>query len=168
MKKAPKPTISSGYCTTSRLAELFGLNRKTIAEWRKLGHPVPAKVNGQEDLAAWREYFRANPEAGRADGKPRKDRETLLCEKLEVEIALARTKYEQQLGELVPVGEVRESATRIYSVVRGEFLKFAADLPPRLSGLSEVEISKVLRAEIMGILQNLSDESGKMYALKET
>jgi hypothetical protein len=62
--------------TTTRLAELFQVNRKTIAQWRLEKRPgIPAKVGNKEPLAEWRAYFAANPSAGHYDGKPRKDRE---------------------------------------------------------------------------------------------
>lgn len=164
MRKRPEKTpIADGYVTTARLAELFQVTPKTIFEWRKLGRPVPEKVDGKEDLAAWRSYFAANPQAGHGDGKPRKDRESLMCEKLEVDIAIARVKYEEAMRVLVAAAEVRESATRMYSVVRGELLKLSSDLPPRLSGLSESEMQKIIKADLIEILRFLSDETNDLY-----
>ena len=65
--------------------------------------------------------------------------------------------------ELVPSGKVREAATACYSVVRAELLKLTSDLPPQLSGLSETKIQKVLRENIIEILDNLSDAQGKVF-----
>lgn len=66
--------------------------------------------------------------------------------------------------ELVPVGEVRESMTRVYSAVRGELLKLPSDAAPRLEGLGAAQIQALLRDEIIAILERLSSETGKLYA----
>jgi hypothetical protein len=150
--------------TTSRLAEIFQVNRKTIAGWRKDGREgIPAKIDGKEPLAQWRAWFAANPSAGHYDGKPRLDRETLLCEKLEVEIAIKKVEYEKEMGDLVQVGDVRESMTRVVSAARGEILKMASDLPPRMEGLSAAQMQKLIHAEIIAILSRLSDETSALY-----
>ena len=65
--------------------------------------------------------------------------------------------------ELVPVGEVRDHATRMYSVVRGELLKITSSAPPRLAGLTESECHMVLREIILEIMQNLSDETNEIF-----
>jgi hypothetical protein len=66
--------------------------------------------------------------------------------------------------ELVPVGEVRESMTRCVSVARGELLKLASDLPPRLAGLSEATIQSIIRESIIDTLTRLSDETNEIYS----
>lgn len=66
--------------------------------------------------------------------------------------------------ELVAVGEVRESMTRVYSAVRGEMLKLPSDCAPRLEGLSASQIQALLRDEVISILTRLSDETSKLYA----
>lgn len=72
--------------------------------------------------------------------------------------------YKTETRELVPVGEVRQSATRVYSAVRGELLKLSSDLPPRLAGLNEAPMQSLIRAAILEILTRLSDETAKLYA----
>ena len=153
--------------TTTRLAELFGVSRKSIYQWRTEGREgLPEKVGDREDLAEWRAWFAANPSAGHSKGKPRKDRETLLCEKLEIEIQILETKLKKASRELMPVSEARESATRIYSAVKAELLKMTSELPPSLSGLGEVEIQKKLRAAVIGILTDLSSETNAAFEAK--
>lgn len=68
-----------------------------------------------------------------------------------------------ETGELVPVGEVRQSMTRIVSAARGELLKLSSDLPPKLAGLSEPKMQAIIRAGIIEILTTLSDETGAIY-----
>jgi predicted DNA-binding transcriptional regulator AlpA len=148
----------------TRIAELFQVSRKTIYQWRleeRAG--IPSKVGTKEDVAAWRAWFAANPSAGHYDGKPRRDRETLLCDKLEVEIAIKKIEHDRETGELVPLSEVRENMTRITSAARAELLKMISDLPPRLAGLEESAIMGVLRMSIFEVLDNLSNDMSEIY-----
>ena len=150
--------------TTGRLAELFRINRKTIAQWRKENRAgVPDKDKGKEDVSAWRAWFAANPSAGNSDGKPRLDRETLLCEKLEVEIEIKKLQRDEEKRELIRVGEVRESIHRNVSAARSELIKMANDLPPRLAGLSESKIQSILRESVIELLTRLSVNALKPY-----
>jgi hypothetical protein len=66
--------------------------------------------------------------------------------------------------DLVPVGEVRESITRVVSAARGEILKLASDLPPRLEGLSAAKMQRIIHAEVIDVLRRLSDETNDLYA----
>ena len=66
--------------------------------------------------------------------------------------------------ELVPVGEVRQSMTKVVSAARGELLKMSADLPPRVEGLSAPQIQRVIRDSVIEILARLADETSALYA----
>ena len=66
--------------------------------------------------------------------------------------------------ELVPVGEVRQSITRVVSAARSQLLKLASDTPPKLAGLNEAEMQTIIRDEITEILTRLSDETSALYA----
>jgi DNA-binding transcriptional regulator YiaG len=149
--------------STSRLAQLFGINRKTVAEWRKDGRDVPDKAEGKEPLDDWRAWFAANPDAGYADHKPRKDRETLMCRKLEVEIEIKEIQLDEEKGKLIPIAQARESTRRIVTATRGEFLKLSNDLPPRLAGLNEAKMKGIVTKALHEILERLSTELAKRY-----
>ena len=69
--------------------------------------------------------------------------------------------------ELLPANEVRERIIHCVSAVRSEFLKIPSELPPRLSGLSESKMQKILRDEIHAILTRLSDDAGKLFETTE-
>ena len=70
---------------------------------------------------------------------------------------------QQETRELVPSGEVRESMTAVYSVVRAEMLKLTSDLPPQIAGLGEAKIQSILRTAIVDILTRLSDSQSKLF-----
>ena len=65
--------------------------------------------------------------------------------------------------DLIPIGEVRQSATRVVSAARAEFLKLTADLPPRLEGLTASKCQKILREAVTAILSRLADETSELY-----
>lgn len=150
----PKP---SDLVTTTRLAQMFGINRKTIAQWRKEGLDVPEKVDGQEPLQAWREWFACHPESGHGNAKPRADRETLLCEKLEVEIAIKRIELEVESGKVVEKAKVRESMAALGSVIKTMLKKIANDLPPRIEGMQAAQIKVELESEINRLIDRFHD-----------
>lgn len=154
--------------TLTKIAERFEVSRKTLHQWRNEGREgLPEKVDGKEDMDAWVAWFAANPSAGHSKGKPRRDRETLLCEKLEIEIQIADLKLKRASRELMPVAEARETATRVYSVVKAELLKMTNELPPSLCGLKEVDIQTKLRAAVVAILNDLSSETNAAFEAVE-
>lgn len=131
--------------TTSRLAQIFQINRKTIAQWRSENRPgVPAKVGNKEPIAEWRAWFAANPSAGHFDGKPRRDRETLLCEKLEVEIEIKKIELEVESGKFVSQESQRADGQKLGLVLQGMMLKMASDLTPVLAGRPAGEVGKAI------------------------
>jgi len=129
----------------TRIAELFQVSRKTIHQWRNEGRQgVPEKVGTKEDVAAWRSWFAANPSAGHYDGKPRRDRETLLCEKLEVEIDIKKIELEVESGKFVSQESQRADGQKLGLVLQGMLLKMAGDLTPVLAGRPAGEVKKAI------------------------
>ena len=154
--------------TTTRLAQIFQINRKTIFQWRKENREgIPKKKNNKEPLSEWRSYFAANPSAGHFDGKPRLDRETLLCEKLEVQIELEKVKLAKEQGRLVSVEDIEERDTRIGAAVRAAMLQLTNDLPPTLAGLTEAQVAKKLVPYTKSILTQLANEQSEFWKDQE-
>jgi len=129
----------------TRIAELFQVSRKTIYQWRnECRQGIPEKVGTKEDVAAWRSWFAANPSAGHYDGKPRRDRETLLCEKLEVEIDIKKIELEVESGKFVSQESQRADGQKLGLVLQGMMLKMAGDLAPVLAGRPAGEVKKAI------------------------
>jgi hypothetical protein len=155
--------------TTSRLAEIFGLNRKSIPEWRKENRPgVPAKIDGKEDLNAWRAWFSANPSAGHFDGKPRADRESLLCEKLTIEIAIKRIELETETGALVSAAEVEEHMAAIGATMKAMLQRIENDVPPTIEGMSAAQIKTELHKHHENMLGSFDGEAARLIAKHHT
>ena len=149
--------------TTSRLATLFGINRKTIPQWRKEGKDVPEKIDGQEPLTEWREWFASHPEAGHSDGKPRKDRETLLCEKLEIEIALKKIELDSENGLLVSRADCRAAWTRLGAAVSKALQAASRQIPQACLGLPISQSLPIARLAMGEIQRMLSDAESEFW-----
>ena len=148
--------------TTTRLAELFQVNRKSIAQWRLEKRPgIPAKVGNKEPLAEWRAYFAANPSTGHYDGKPRKDRESLLASKIEVEIDLLEIKRDRERGKLVPRAEVEELLVRIAMAMQSYLRRYEREIPALCLGLTLSQSTPLVKArtrELQDVLANTSTD----------
>ena len=150
--------------TLAKICQLFTITRKTIAQWRRNGMPgIPEKESGKENLREWRKFFASNPSAGHYDGKPRKDRESLLCEKLEVEIAIAKLKYDAACNELVSIAEVEDVLAAIGAAVKGAISRLEADLPPMLEGMKPAKMQLIVRDKCDEVLALLEDQSSKVW-----
>ena len=69
-------------------------------------------------------------------------------QKLAKEIERLSIIIAREKGELVPVDDVRETATRVVSVWCSELDALVGDLPGQLAGLSEADIQPRLRSRI--------------------
>lgn len=162
-KKAPakKTAKDTETVTTSRLAEIFEINRKTIAQWRKEGKNVPDKVDGKEPLAEWRRWFEANPAAGHFDGKPNKSREELLAVKVAVEIDLLEIKRDRERGKLIPRHEVEELLVRIAMAMQSYLRRYEREIPALCLGLTlsqSIPLVKARTRELQDVLSNTSTD----------
>lgn len=162
-KKAPakKTGKDTKTVTTSRLAEIFGINRKTLAQWRKEGKNVPDKVGGKEPLAEWRRWFEANPDAGHFDGKPSKSREELLAVKVAVEIDLLEIKRDRERGKLIPRAEVEELLVRIAMAMQSYLRRYEREIPALCLGLTLSQSTPLVKArtrELQDVLSNTSTD----------
>jgi hypothetical protein len=165
--------------TLAEIARENNLTQNQIKAAGKAG--VDAK--DPEQLAAWLAKKRHRVQPGAKLATP--DGEELLpqtLEEMEHAIRCARdidsvkilkekvaalkgiVSVQMETRELVPVGEVRQSMTRVVSAARGEFLKLAADLPPRIEGMEAAAIQKVIQGEVIEVLTRLSDEMNALYA----
>jgi phage terminase Nu1 subunit (DNA packaging protein) len=150
--------------TTSQLADLFGINRKTIAEWRKIKRRgIPAKVGTQEDVAAWQKFFDSNPSAGHFDGKPRADRETLLCDKLIIETKTQQLKYDRMAEILISRGEVAELLTKIGTALSAMIARAIVDIPGVIEGLPRNKSAPILKAKMRELQAKLADLEGEFW-----
>jgi phage terminase Nu1 subunit (DNA packaging protein) len=150
--------------TTSRLAEIFGVNRKTIAQWRKEGKDVPDKVGGKEPLAEWRRWFEDHPDAGHFDGKPSKSREELLAVKVAVEIDLLEIKRDKERGKLIEREDVRVYFVKCASSMQAFLRKFEKEIPVLCLGLPINQSSPKVKDRIREMQAEWANLEGEFWA----
>jgi phage terminase Nu1 subunit (DNA packaging protein) len=171
IEEAESQTSGRKLVTVGELAEMIGVNRKTIGQWRRDKRPgVPDKINGKEDSTAWISWLSDHPEAGFSDGKPRADRESLLCQKLEVDIALKQATLDEINGKLVSRAECQEAWTRIGSAVSKALQMAAKEIPQVCLGLpisKSLPKAKEKMAEIQTMLSDAESEFWEAHKEKE-
>jgi hypothetical protein len=146
MTDKPKPP------THAEIAAAMGLSPRRVRQLKAEGMPDHCL----SAALAWRQVNTAP-----TDSAERLRQERI---KLVIEQRTAKELENQRLRrELVPAGEVVADLSRVVSGVRGEFLKMAADLPPKLAGLSESQMQPVIRHCVIEILTRLSNETSELY-----
>jgi hypothetical protein len=150
-----------------KITEIFNITRKSIAQWRREGKEgVPIKDNGMENLAKWREFFASNPDAGFFDGKPRLDRESLLCEKLIVEIECKKIELKKLDDTCVDMIDVQNAFYKLGALVRAGIMRMQADLPPALEGQSPSRMAKIIGESAERLLSELSETESDLWQAK--
>jgi phage terminase Nu1 subunit (DNA packaging protein) len=155
---------SSELVTQKKIIEIFNITRKSIAQWRREGREgVPAKEHGMENLTKWREFFASNPDAGFFDGKPRQDRESLLCEKLTIEIECKKLELKKLEESTIDMVDVQNAFYKLGSVIRAGLLRMQADLPPALEGQSPSRMAKIIGEAAETLLNELSEREAELW-----
>lgn len=124
------------------LAEILGVNRKTITRWRKSEAAPKPVSNGNHDIAKWREFIRNNDLK-----EPDSPEETALkVRKLLAEVKQAELKLSVMEGNYVSIEKVREVWTthigQVRSILESRFLN---ELPPILTALDAIQIREKMR-----------------------
>ena len=147
-----------------KICEIFNITRKSIAQWRREGKEgVPVKENGQENLTKWREFFASNPDAGFFDGKPRADRESLLCQKLEVEIECKKIELKKLEDTCIDMIDVQNAFYKLGAVMRAAIMRMQADLPPMMEGQSPSGMARIIGESAEKILAELSLTESELW-----
>jgi len=138
----------------TELAAIFKVDRKTIQRWRKEpGFPVPAS-NGKWDVAATREWLRANNKIDNSDIEEEDLHELkirqlkLICEKLEHELKVKRGEY--TLNE-----DVRRWVATMVQESKTVLLSIPSKLAPIMAGLEPADAEERLKEAIDEALEQL-------------
>ena len=151
--EAPAPTdFVKNYVD---LAEVLGVTRRTLQDWRKMkGAPV-ARSNGEHEVEAWRAFQRKiggkgapQPEDPESDkdlpSEPILKRRKLLLFCLEKEMQLA-----EKRGELVEISLVRETWSKKCAAANSLLRKrLENELPSELEGMEAAGIYEALVAVV--------------------
>lgn len=164
--------------TQSEIAAAHGITRDALTAIKAKG----VNIYNDADLAAaigkQRPRIAANAKLPESADAPVAQTVEEIEEKLKSATSFEEVKiYKEKLAglkiaiqvraesrDLIPRGEVRESITRVVSAARGEILKLASDIPPRVEGLPAAKTARIIHEEIVAILSRLSDETNALYA----
>jgi hypothetical protein len=161
------PAVASAYVRTQvELAKAIGVERKTVARWRKIQGNPGCEADGRWNVAAWR-AFKAS-RAGENDGDgvdsvtTLKARHILLQnQKLEHQIAVMRREY-------VPAAEVERWGAELGAAIR-KVVRQIHQAAPSVVGMQVEDAEARLREiedEIVSQL-HLLDDASESYAPRE-
>ena len=151
MSKPPPPPKRRAPGTVKRLAEGLGITRRAVATALAAGMPPTLP-----EALQWRLNRASGDDSAAA---LRRERIALVREQK----TKCRIDNEIRLRAVIPDREVQEGITRVLTAIKGEWLKFAEDMPPRLEGLDASDIQGVLRDAINAVLTRLSDSTHKLF-----
>ena len=128
--------------TIVKLADILGVNRKTIDRWRKMKGSPKSKPDGRQDISKWRHFIKKN---GLKEADTPED-EVLKSRKLLAEVKQAEIKLKVMEGTYVPIEKVREVWTmhigQIRNILESRFLN---ELPPILTTLDAIQIREKMQ-----------------------
>jgi hypothetical protein len=131
--------------TLKQLASALQVGVRRVTQLKQDGLPT----NSVEAALAWRA---AQIDTNSVE-KLRAER-ILLVQEQRAKIALEN---QVRRNELIPAGQVQAAAHAVADVSRSRLMKLAADLPPRLEGLSATAMQKVIRDAVTEVCRYLSD-----------
>jgi hypothetical protein len=122
------------------LAEILGVNRKTISRWRKMEENPGVQADGRYHIASWRQFKIEHGRDGAEDdaANPRQKKLILENEKLEVQIAILRKEYVSALDVEKDVGDLINAAKAV-------LLPGPRSLAPQVVGVPIPEAEKILQ-----------------------
>jgi hypothetical protein len=136
------------------LADILGVDRKSIQRWKKIEGCPGAKADGRYDVTAWKTWMQTTRRGhGKKEGKTKHDIETQIAElkREELEIGLKKTR-----GELASVDEVCEVLGALLAPLVNGMRTLRHDLAPQVVGESVPEATKRLGAAHHALLEKLS------------
>lgn len=155
--------------TKAELAGRLGISGWTLnSYWERQGRPqdhAPGKA--RYDISQYRDWIgsfktahnfgnKKNPASNGNGEYPVNERERALIDKKKIEIESAQFKLDVERGEYWKRTEVNEAVSKYNALVRRELYKaFEYDLPPRIEGMSAMDIKKALRKRLDEILRGL-------------
>jgi transcriptional regulator with XRE-family HTH domain len=141
----------------TELAELLGVDRKTIQRWRKEENFPKAMADGRYDIIAvrdWRERTRSSSttdaeDLSKAEGEAR--RVWLQVEKLEHEIEVSK-------GKFISIEQAQQDVAQMCSRARSILLAIPDTLAPLVIGKTPTQAQQLIRKEIDNALAQISSD----------
>ena len=176
-KKAGKKKTAKRRTQGERATEL-GTTRNVIQNARQAGVDIWDDADMERWLVGRR--ARVNPNA-KVSVVTQMELPGVTIEDLELEVKKAETydevkilkekisallqaqKVRKEERDLIPLKEAKEAVIRIVSGLKGRLLKVPSDTAPRIEGLNAAKAEKVIREEMMGALEDLSNDGHGIF-----
>ena len=144
----------------TELAKALKVSRRTLQNWRKLqGAPKP-QSNGKHNVIQW-ENFRMEKHL---KGGEISDKAKMDLEKVRMDVELKRQKLDIINGQMIDRELVKERLNKLVSeTVQSLERILVSELPARLSGLNESEISAVCKETIGDLLNEFRKNSERLH-----
>ena len=162
--------------TQEQAAKRLGITRNILQNAKAAG------VNWRDD-AAMKEWIgtRRPKIKGDAQIETPEDPENITIEDLEFQVKAAKDydsvkilkekiasllqaqKVRKEAGDLISRKAVDERDTRIAAAVKGALLKFCNDCPPMIEGLTAAKAQKVIKSQMVGILEQLANDQSEFW-----
>ncbi len=147
------------------LAEILGVNRKTISRWRKHKDSPKPTSNGRYDIEKWRLFVREN----NLKEKESPEETALKLRKLTAEVKQAELKLSVLESQYVSIEEVQKTWTIHNDIVQTVLNRnFLSELPSSLTKLNAIQIRETLTtlldksyAEISKASSEIKDTNNK-------
>jgi len=147
------PQSASSYV---ELADILGVTRQTLHNWKKLADAPKPQPNGLHDVAEWHAFMSRNEFKGGPPGgsQPEADLESSLkARRLLADVEERELRLGIKRGDFVAVDDVRLSWTEFVAQATAMLRKkFEQELPPILSGLDATGIQEESRRAIDEVL----------------
>ena len=137
----------------SELADVIGINRKTIQRWRKdptFPKPKPDGRYSIREVVVWKEENGAR--AGDLHSKESVQVKSLILqnEKLEIQVGILK-------GEYTPNVDIDQQVSEMVQQAKRELLTLPSSLAPQVVGQSIAEAEKIIKQSIVDALKSLHE-----------
>lgn len=130
-----------------------GITAPTLAQWENEG------INIHDPLAM-------SERAARKHGGGTGEMHAARLRKLKAEARTAEMKAAEMEGRLIDIAECEAAMTKISSITKALLLRFQADLPPLLYGMSAGEMQSKIADSVNAVLRQMSDPEGMPWREK--
>ncbi len=148
------PSAPSIVDSQEKVAKVFGVSVRTVANWIKEG--MPKAENGTYDLIEIRAWhaLRKQRKSAKSGGKNELEMWEMKYRKFKAK--LAEVAYKKEIGLLYEKDIVEKNLVMIFTTVRYKFLNIPQQVSPQLEGLNVRQIAEILSSRIKDICKELS------------
>jgi predicted DNA-binding protein YlxM (UPF0122 family) len=137
----------------SELADVLGVNRKTIQRWKKDPTFPKTRPDGRyhiREIVDWKEAHGAS--AGDLHSKESVQVKSLILqnEKLEIQVGILK-------GEYTPNVDIDQQVSEMVHQAKRELLSLPSSLAPQVVGQSIAEAEKIMKSSIVDALKSLHE-----------